>query len=207
MRLVAAAGFLALAAGCGSSSPTATSPAGGSSSPARPAAPASPASPATSPPAAPASTSSPNTPAVAGPGPCPTSGLKVATGSRQGAAGSVYVVLNFTNTSGTTCTLYGYPGVALAGSTRAQIGAPASRSPSGVKKLVTLPPGTTGSATLRITQAENYPTATCGPVPASYLQIYPPNQTADVDVPYQAQACSKQLVIMSIGTVAYGTSG
>ena len=38
-------------------------------------------------------------------------------GVAQGAAGSVYQVIDFTNISNTTCTLYGYPGVSLAAGT------------------------------------------------------------------------------------------
>lgn len=205
MRLIAAGGFLALAAGCGSSSSATGASAGGSSSPTVSS--SATGSPTSAPTTTPPSTGSSSNPQAQGPAPCPTSGLKVATGPRQGAAGSVYVALEFTNTSGTTCTLYGYPGVALAASNRAQIGAPATRDGSKPKQLITLKPGATGSATLRIPQAMNYPAAKCGPVQAAYLQIYPPNQTAHVDIPYQTLGCSKQLTVLTIGTVVTGMNG
>ena len=63
-------------------------------------------------------------------------------GAAQGYAGGVYVVLDFTNTSGRTCTLYGYPGVSLvSGPPYTQIGLAAKRSTSTSKKLVNSPLG------------------------------------------------------------------
>src|SRR5580704_9460974 len=52
-------------------------------------------------------------PALTGPAACPTSSLRVKLGIAQGYAGGVYQVIDFTNTSGSPCTLYGYPGVSL----------------------------------------------------------------------------------------------
>jgi len=56
-----------------------------------------------------------NTPAVApssssapaGPPACPTSSLQVKLGVGQGYAGGVYVVIDFTNTGASTCSLFG----------------------------------------------------------------------------------------------------
>ncbi len=42
----------------------------------------------------------------------------------QGAAGSVYQVIDFTNISNVTCTLYGYPGVSLGGGDAGHPGGP-----------------------------------------------------------------------------------
>src|SRR6476646_9024278 len=50
--------------------------------------------------------------AAATPGPCRTAGLRVTLGSQESAAaGHLYRTLDFTNTSGASCTLYGYPGI------------------------------------------------------------------------------------------------
>jgi hypothetical protein len=38
-------------------------------------------------------------------------------------------------------------------------------------------------------------------VKAGYLQIYPPNQTTPVYLPYKAQACAKPVQILTIGVV------
>ena len=168
-----------------------------------------PASPTT---AAPASSSG-NTPAVAspsspaaGPAACPTSSLRVKLGAAQGYAGGVYVVLDFTNTSGSTCTLYGYPGVSLvSGPPYTQIGLAAKRSTSTPRKLVTLAPGATANAQLQIVDALNYPPASCGPTKATALKIYPPNQTVPVYLPNTSNGCTKPVQIMYIGAVRPGS--
>ena len=162
--------------------------------------------------AGPASSSS-NTPAVAspsspaaGPAACPTSSIQVKQGAAQGYAGGVYVVIDFTNTSGSTCTLYGYPGVSLvSGPPYTQIGLAAKRSTSTPKKLVTLTPGATAHALLQIVDALNYPPASCGPAKATALKVYPPNQTVPVYVPNTSNGCTKSVQILSIGTVQPGS--
>jgi hypothetical protein len=148
---------------------------------------------------------SPSTTAPAGPAACPTSSLRVKQGVGQGYAGGVYQVIDFTNTSGSACTLYGYPGVSLvSGPPYAQIGLAAKRSTSTPVKLVTLAPGATGNALLQIVDALNYPSASCAPTKATALKIYPPNQTAPVYLPATASGCAKSVQIMYIGAVQPG---
>ena len=193
-------------AGCASSSPSSSS-----SSVTTPAAPASssaaPASSSASPGSASSAAVNPNT--AAGPPACATRDLKATVGVAQGAAGSVYQVIDFTNIGTASCSLYGYPGVALAGgSPVTQIGAAASRSTQTAASLVTLAAGATGNVLLRITQAENYPSATCNPVASTYLQIYPPNQTTPVYLGYKSTGCSSTAVnILSVSVVQAGTGG
>jgi Protein of unknown function (DUF4232) len=167
-----------------------------------------------SPTAAGTASSSGNTPAVAspsssapaGPAACPTSSLQVKQGVAQGYAGGVYVALDFTNTSGSACTLYGYPGVSLvSGPPYTQIGLAAKRSTSTPRKLVTLAPGGTAHALLQIVDALNYPPASCGPTKATALKIYPPNQTVPVYLPDTSSGCSKPVQIMYIGAVRPGS--
>jgi hypothetical protein len=167
-----------------------------------------PAAPAASP-SAPAATSSSNTPAVVAPSSsaagtpaCATSALQVKLGSSDGYAGGVYVVIDFTNSSGSSCTLFGYPGVSLVtGPPYKQIGLAAKRSTSTPKKLVTLAAGATASAQLQIVDALNFPSATCGPAKATALKIYPPNQTEPVYLPNASTGCTKPVQIMYIGAV------
>ncbi|MGH3420222.1 MAG: DUF4232 domain-containing protein [Streptosporangiaceae bacterium] len=156
-----------------------------------------------------------NTPAVAapssssaptGPPACPTSSLQVKQGVSQGYAGGVYEVIDFTNTSGSTCTLFGYPGVSLvSGPPYTQIGLAAKRSTTTPKKLVTLAPGATANALLQIVDALNYPSASCGPTKATALKIYPPNQTEPVYLPNTSNGCAKPVQIMYIGAVRPGS--
>jgi hypothetical protein len=97
----------------------------------------------------------------------------------QAAAGNSYYPLNFTNTSGSACEMYGYPGVWFATSPTAagqQIGAAALRNTSYVKTAVRLAPGQTAHAWLKVAVAANYPTATCQPVTAHWLRVYPPGR-------------------------------
>ena len=201
-RLAFAAGALicgATVAGCASSgSQPGTS---GSTPAASPTAPGTASSSGNAPAAA-----SRSSPAAAGPAACPTSSLRVKQGVAQGYAGGVYQVIDFTNTSGSTCTLYGYPGVSLvSGPPYTQIGLAAKRSTSTPVKLVTLAPGATGNALLQIVDALNYPTASCGPTKATALKIYPPNQTAPVYLPDTANGCAKSVQIMYIGAVQPGS--
>lgn len=218
---VLAVGAVAAAAGCSS--------AGSSSAPAAPASSAASSAPASSPassaaPATPAGSSAATTPAASlspratasasggsggaggGPAGCATRDLRAALGTANGAAGSVYLPVEFTNVSGATCTLYGYPGVSLlAGSPPAQVGAAASRTNTAAPTLVTLAPGQTANALLRVVDALNYPTATCSPTPATELRVYPPNQTAPIDLPFKSTGCASTSVnLMMIGVVQAG---
>ncbi|MET3637492.1 DUF4232 domain-containing protein [Curtobacterium oceanosedimentum] len=100
-----------------------------------------------------------------------------------GAAGSTYVHLALRNTGSTTCTLQGWPGVSfVGGGSGAQIGAPATRDEASAHPTVTLAPGAVAVAPLKITQAENYPTATCDPVAADGFRVYPPGSTESLFV-------------------------
>jgi hypothetical protein len=129
-------------------------------------------------------------------------------GVSEGAAGSVYQVIDFTNTGSAPCTLYGYPGVSLAAGTTpaTQVGAAASRSTAAAPTLVTLSRGQTGNALLRITQALNYPASKCSPKATAYLQIYPPNQTTPIYLPYTSTGCASTSVnLLTIGVVQTGS--
>ena len=197
------AGAAGLLAGCG----TATTPA------ASPSTSASATTPATSPSAAATQASSPAPtpgPSSAGVAACATSALHVAvpSGSGNAAAGSSYYPIQFSNTSSSPCTLYGYPGVSFVGAVGgSQIGAPATRNSALAAKLISLSPGQTVHATLQVVDAMNYPSGDCGPVTAHWLKIYPPNQTAPIYVSFTAQTCSKPKTILSVQTVQTGSSG
>jgi hypothetical protein len=143
-----------------------------------------------------------------GPGPCPTRSLQAKIGLSQGAAGSVYTTIDFTNISHVTCTLYGYPGVSLtSGTPTTQIGAAADENPATPRQLVTLQPNVTANALLRIVQAGNFSASTCHPVTARYLQIYPPNQTTPIYLRYRAQACAKPVHLLTVDVVKPGSGG
>ena len=190
-----------LAAGCGSSGSPAAAPTKTITVRATPAASAStiPGTPAT--PVA--------SPTVAGAPPaCPRRSLGLKLGLSQGAAGSTFQVIDFTNVSSVTCTLYGYPGVSLAGGKPVtQIGLAATESRATARKLITLSPGAVASAVLQIAHAVNFPAAKCGLVTADYLQIYPPNQTTPGYLHYSSQTCARKVPILTISAVQAGSGG
>jgi hypothetical protein len=192
----ALASVAVLAAACGGSTPSAT-PTKTVTVTASPQAPAGSPGTATGTPAAPG-----------GPAPCPTRSLGLKPGLSQGAAGSVYQVLDFTNISNVTCTLYGYPGVSLAGGQPvAQVGLAASEDPTTPRKLVTLAPGQVANALLRIVDALNFPASKCGPVKTQWLQVYPPNQTTPIYLAYKTTGCSKPVRTLSVSVVQHGSGG
>ena len=200
-------------AGCGSqsasslsSSPSATSGSSGSNGAAASSSSASASSAAAPTGHASSAAVNPNAAAAGGPPGCATRDLKATVGVAQGAAGSVYQVIDFTNIGTASCSLYGYPGIALAGgSPVTQIGAAASRSPQAGPALVTLAPGAVANTLLRITQAQNYPTSKCSPMASTYLQIYPPNQTTPIYLGYKSTGCSATGVnLLTVSVVQNG---
>jgi hypothetical protein len=197
-QVAAALIVLAAVASCSSSSSSTAPPSTPSSS--RPAAPSS----STAPPTAPSASVSP---AVTGTTACATSGLNVTLGAPSGYAGGVYQTIVFTNTSGATCTLYGYPGVSLVSAPPyTQIGLAAQRSSTAPVKLITLASGASANAVVQIVDALNYPTASCSPAQAAYLRIYPPNQTAPVYLADSSEACAEPVQTLYVGAVQAGSS-
>jgi Protein of unknown function (DUF4232) len=197
IAVAALASVAVLAAACGGSTPSAT-PTKTVTVTASPPAPAS-TSPGTA-------TGSPAAPGAAAP--CPTRSLGLKPGLSQGAAGSVYQVLDFTNISNVTCTLYGYPGVSLAGGQPVtQVGLGAGEDPTTPRKLVTLAPGQVANALLRIVDALNFPASKCGPVKTQWLQVYPPNQTTPIFLSYKTTGCSKPVRILTVSVVQAGSGG
>jgi hypothetical protein len=203
----ALASLMALVTACSSSAPPAPKPSSSAASPSFPATPPPSSAPASSPaPTSPAPASS--HPAAAGPQPCASRSLGAKTGIGQGAAGSTYVQIVFTNNSSATCTLYGYPGVSFAGgSPVSQIGLAATEDPVTQRQLVTLAPGAVASALLRIVTAQNFPASRCRLVTASYLQVYPPNQTTPIYISYSSPACAKPVNLLTVDVVKPGSGG
>ncbi len=135
----------------------------------------------TAPVTAPPSTTVPASPTPApGPAGCVTSALSIDVQRGSGAAGHQFASIVFTNTSPTTCTITGYPGVQLlAGG--APIGSPATRiGQSG--SAVRLAPGASASSAV-----EN--TSTCNASNSDSVQVIVPNQTQTTVRPLRFRAC------------------
>jgi len=139
---------------------------------------------------------------------CATSSLHASLAPNNGTAGAIYTAINLTNQSGSTCSLYGYPGVSLSeGSPYTQVGQAAAENSSTPRVLVTLAPGGTANAVLKIADAYNFPSPPCYPVSTSYLVVYPPNNTVPIHLKYAAVTCAGPTVTLTVNTVQSGSAG
>jgi hypothetical protein len=191
-----AAAAALLFSGCGGSSTQAQS----ATSPPTPSATETSQPPATSATAPESSAAAAPSTAKAGPQLCKAASLTGTTDATGGgAAGSIYMQLILTNSGTETCLLKGFAGVSLtAGADGEPIGAAATRDDSGPVTDVTLAPGKAGTATLRYTQAANYPD--CTKTPAAGFRVYPPNDTASLFIPQQLDACTNtEINLLTIG--------
>jgi hypothetical protein len=134
---------------------------------------------------------------------CKTPGLSVwlGVGSGGGQAGGIVYPLEFTNVSGHTCRLYGFPGVSaeVAGK---QVGSAAGRDHSLPARTVTLRNRGTAHTFLQITDVSAFPPASCKAVTASGLTVYPPGAFTAAQIPFRFRACAaKGPVFLSVKTV------
>jgi Domain of unknown function (DUF4232) len=109
----------------------------------------------------------------------------------NGAAGSIFHQVGFTNLSKRSCTLRGYPRVTAANLHGGKLGGLASREASGALHTVRLHPGETAFATLRIVEAQNFPRSACRPATAAGLRVAPPGRHASKVVPFPFEACAR----------------
>jgi Protein of unknown function (DUF4232) len=163
------------------------------------------ASPAT--PAASAATTQPASAAGAGAG-CLTRYLYGSIGLTQGTAGAIEVTIVFKNLDNVSCTLYGFPGVALASGTPVtDVGQPSTESPTTARELVTLAPGGFAYATLQVSDAGNYPASACTQVATDWLAVIPPNQTVPLYIPYDSTGCQGSASLLTVTAVRPGNGG
>lgn len=136
--------------------------------------------------AAPAATAS-------APPPCKTSGLDIWFENEigGGTAGSVFYRFQFTDLSGRTCTLKGYPKVLAVNLKGQRIGDPASHDTTVKSHLVKLAPEKGAPALIRVVDAGNFSPSACHPVTAAGFRVFPPGNTASRVVPFPFRACSK----------------
>jgi Protein of unknown function (DUF4232) len=138
---------------------------------------------------------------AAAPSRCTTAHLEIwfGLGLGGGTAGSIYYPLEFSNVGHPACTLNGYPGVSGYGSSGAQVGPAAGRN-TGSHGTVTLAPGATAHAILRVVDAG----ALCSaPVTASGLKVFPPGATRSQSIPFSFAACTHRGVLI-VGPVRAG---
>ncbi|HEV3267275.1 MAG TPA: DUF4232 domain-containing protein [Acidimicrobiales bacterium] len=135
---------------------------------------------------------------------CTTSNLVVWLNTvGNGAAGSSYYDLNFTNLSAHACTLIGYPGVSGVSLFNQQVGSSAARDSTVAPSVITLTSAisargllsatthNTATVILQITEVGNFPTSMCRQISAAGLRVYPPGQTTSKVVAFPFAACAK----------------
>ena len=121
----------------------------------------------------------------------------------NGAAGTIYYPLEFTNLSHSTCSMYGFPGVSAINSNGHQLGVPATW-PGGTRRTVTLVPGATAHATLAYHDAVigSYPPA--NHAQAFELRIYPPGQRSTQEAYWPLTALTNRVPYLSVGPIQPG---
>ncbi|MFE9250439.1 DUF4232 domain-containing protein [Streptomyces sp. NPDC007088] len=101
---------------------------------------------------------------------CPSAGMRLELGRGDTGAGNVHYSLVFTNTSGRSCTLSGYPGVSLLAGDGQQIGAPATREGGGGGGVRLAPGARAYSVVHTLNEGIN---GGCRPS-GKLLRVYPP---------------------------------
>jgi hypothetical protein len=124
-------------------------------------------------------------------GACSASGLVVWAGEEPGggAAGSVYYRIELTNLSSATCTVVGYPKVNAVDLRGARIGAFAGHESGKAPKPVTLAPGQSATAQLRIVDALNFPADKCKATTAAGLRVAIPGGSGNKIAPLAFETC------------------
>jgi hypothetical protein len=163
-------------------------------------------------------TASPTTPAASAPtttqpaagaaAACLSRYLNGSIGATQGTAGSIVVTIVFKNLDNVSCTLYGFPGVALASGTPVtDVGQPSTENPTTARELVTLAPGGFAYATLQVAEAGNFPPSACTQVATDWLAVIPPNQTVPLYIPYSSTGCQGSAALLTVTAVRPGNGG
>ena len=118
-------------------------------------------------------------------------GAWVALTQGNGAAGSIFYPLQFTNLSRHTCALRGFPGVSAINRSGHQLGSPAIWDHLIPVRTVVLAPGATAHTILRYSDATIATAPGCHPTFSTFeLRIYPPGQYRATYAAFGLQACS-----------------
>ena len=116
------------------------------------------------------------------------------TRSAGAAAGTSYIPIDFTNTSGARCRLAGYPAVsAAAGAAGRPVGARAAADRRVRAVAVILPPGGSAHAWLQVLDAMNVPASRCHPVVARWITVRLPGQRGPRYLAHRFPACAAAL--------------
>jgi hypothetical protein len=118
-------------------------------------------------------------------------GAWVAVTQGNGAAGSLYLPLEFTNLSRHACAMRGFPGVSAIDRNGHQLGSPASWDRVAPARTVVVAPGATAHTILRYSDVAVTTAPGCHPTFGTFeLRIYPPNQRSATYAAFGLETCS-----------------
>jgi hypothetical protein len=118
-------------------------------------------------------------------------GAWVAITQGNGAAGSIYYPLQFTNLSRHACAMRGFPGVSAIDRNGHQLGSPASWATGVAAHTVVLAAGATAHTILRYSDVQVSTAPGCHPVFSTFeLRVYPPGQYSATYAAFGLEACS-----------------
>jgi hypothetical protein len=161
-------------------------------------------------------TASPTTPATVTPTPtvtvtapttvsrCLSSQLSLSLGSSQGAAGSTYRPIVFTNTGSHACELHGYPGVSFVDASGAQLGKAAREEP-GKERTVKLASGGAANALLQEPDPGVFTASDCQATQADRLRVYPPGETTPLFLSDTERICTTKAGRTGVQPVEFGS--
>jgi Domain of unknown function (DUF4232) len=133
-------------------------------------------------------------------------GVWLAVAQLDGAAGSVYYPLQFTNLSRHACAMRGFAGVSAVDRNLRQLGSPAGRAHVVPVRTVVLAPGRTAHAVLRYGDVTVSTAPGCHPTFRTFeLRVYPPGQHHATYAAFDFEACSHAgPVYMDTGPIQAG---
>lgn len=133
-------------------------------------------------------------------------GVWLAVAQLDGAAGSVYYPLQFTNLSRHVCAMRGFAGVSAVDRNLHQLGSPAGRAHVVPVRTVVLAPGRTAHAVLRYGDVTVSTAPGCHPTLRTFeLRVYPPGQHHATYAAFDFEVCSHAgPVYMDIGPIQAG---
>jgi Protein of unknown function (DUF4232) len=118
-------------------------------------------------------------------------GAWVAVTQGNGAAGSIYYPLQFTNLSRHACAMRGFPGVSAIDRNGHQLGSPAGWDHVIPSRTVVLAPGATAHTILGYSDVTVTSTPGCHPTFGTFeLRVYPPGQRGATYAAFDLEACS-----------------
>lgn len=138
-------------------------------------------------------------------------GVWLALDQGNGAAGTIYYPLEFTNLSHHTCYLFGYPGVSALDRNGHQLGSPADWGSLQGARIVNLAPGATAHTLLGYHDVVVTTEPGCHEVNSAVdLRVYPPGQRSATHAAFTFPVCShrgpiymsvQEPIVPGVGTI------